>query len=161
VVKSGGKWCGIPDYEVKSLFYGEYQHTIDPKGRVIVPSKFREGLGEKFIVTKGLDNCLFAYSSTEWSHLEAKLKALPFTDKDVRTFVRFFFAGAAECELDKQGRILIPQNLREYADLEKDIYVIGVSTRVEIWDKNKWNNYSSDENISPDQIAEKMASLGI
>jgi MraZ protein len=143
------------------LFYGEYQHSIDPKGRVIMPSKFREDLGERFIVTKGLDNCLFAYSSNEWSSLEAKLKSLPFTDKDVRAFVRFFFAGAAECELDKQGRILIPQNLREYASLEKDIYVIGVSTRVEIWDKNKWDSYSSDENISPDQIAEKMASLGI
>lgn len=143
------------------MFYGEYQHTIDPKGRVIVPSKFREDLGEKFIVTKGLDNCLFVYSSNEWSELESKLKSLPFTDKDVRAFVRFFFAGAAECELDKQGRILIPQNLREYAALEKDIYVIGVSTRVEIWDKSKWDNYSSDDNISPDQIAEKMASLGI
>lgn len=143
------------------MFYGEYQHTVDPKGRVIVPSKFREGLGENFIVTKGLDNCLFAYSKEEWANLEAKLRALPFTDKDVRAFVRFFFAGACECELDKQGRILIPQNLREYASLEKDIYVIGVSTRVEIWDKSKWDVYSSDDNVSADSIAEKMALLGI
>jgi MraZ protein len=104
---------------------------------------------------------LFAYSTEEWSNLEAKLKALPFTDKDVRAFVRFFFAGAAECEVDKQGRILLPQNLREYAGLEKDIYVIGVSTRVEIWDKAKWENYSGDENMSADNIAEKMAMLGI
>jgi len=101
------------------LFYGEYQHSVDAKGRVIIPSKFREGLGEKFILTKGLDNCLFAYSLEEWSNLEAKLRSLPFTDKDVRAFVRFFFAGAAEVEVDKQGRILIPQNLREYAGLEK------------------------------------------
>lgn len=143
------------------MFYGEYQHSVDAKGRVIIPSKFRDGLGEKFIVTKGLDNCLFAYSTEEWSNLEAKLKALPFTDKDVRAFVRFFFAGAAECEVDKQGRILLPQNLREYAGLEKDIYVIGVSTRVEIWDKAKWENYSGDENMSADNIAEKMAMLGI
>lgn len=143
------------------MFYGEYQHSIDPKGRVIVPSKFRDGLGEKFIVTKGLDNCLFAYSSEEWSNLEAKLRTLPFTDKDVRSFIRFFFAGAAECEVDKQGRILIPQNLREYAGLGKDIYVIGVSTRVEVWDKDKWEKYSSDENVSADKLAEKMAMLGI
>ncbi|AEV69003.1 division/cell wall cluster transcriptional repressor MraZ [Acetivibrio clariflavus] len=143
------------------MFYGEYQHSIDVKGRVIMPSKFRDGLGEKFIVTKGLDNCLFVYSLEEWSNLEAKLKSLPFTDKDVRAFVRFFFAGATECETDKQGRILIPQNLREYAGLEKDVYIIGVSTRVEIWDKAKWENYSSDENMSPDNIAEKMAMLGI
>lgn len=143
------------------MFYGEYQHSVDQKGRVIVPSKFREGLGESFIVTKGLDNCLFAYSSDEWTNLENKLKALPFTDKDVRAFVRFFFAGATECEVDKQGRILIPQNLREYAKLEKDIYVIGVSTRVEIWDKSSWESYSGDDNIGADKIAEKMAQLGI
>lgn len=143
------------------MFYGEYQHSVDAKGRVIIPSKFRDGLGEKFIVTKGLDNCLFAYSLEEWSNLEAKLKSLPFTDKDVRAFVRFFFAGATECETDKQGRILIPQNLREYAGLEKDVYVIGVSTRVEIWDKAKWENYSGDENMSAENIAEKMAMLGI
>jgi MraZ protein len=134
---------------------------VDAKGRVIVPSKFRDGLGEKFIVTKGLDNCLFAYSAEEWGNLETKLKSLPFTDKDVRAFVRFFFAGATECEVDKQGRILLPQNLREYAALDKDIYVIGVSTRVEIWDKAKWENYSGDENMSADNIAEKMAMLGI
>ncbi|NLP14019.1 MAG: division/cell wall cluster transcriptional repressor MraZ [Clostridium sp.] len=143
------------------MFYGEYQHSVDTKGRVIIPSKFRDGLGEKFILTKGLDNCLFAYSSEEWTNLETKLRSLPFTDKDVRAFVRFFFAGATECELDKQGRILIPQNLREYASLEKDVYIIGVSTRVEVWDKGKWENYSGDENMSAESIAEKMAMLGI
>lgn len=143
------------------MFIGEYQHSIDPKGRVIIPSKFRDGLGEKFIVTKGLDECLFAYSSEEWSNIETKLKSLPFTDKDVRAFVRFFFAGAAECETDKQGRILIPQNLREHAGLDKEIYVIGVSTRVELWDKSKWENYSGDENVGADKIAEKMSELGI
>ncbi len=143
------------------MFYGEYQHSVDPKGRVIIPSKFREGLGEKFIVTKGLDSCLFAYSPDEWTSLENKLRALPFTDKDVRTFIRFFFSGAAECEVDKQGRILIPQNLREYAGLEKDIAIIGVSSRVELWNKNTWEEYNSDDNMSADKIAEKMSQLGI
>ena len=143
------------------MFYGEFQHTVDPKGRVIVPSTFREELGEKFILTKGLDDCLFVYSKTEWSNLEAKLKTLPLSNKDARAFVRFFFSGATECEVDKQGRILIPQNLRSYAGLEKDIYVIGVSTRVEVWDKAKWETYNGDESLNPDSIAEKMSMLGI
>ena len=143
------------------MFYGEYQHTIDPKGRVIVPAKFREGLGDRFILTKGLDDCLFAYSSEEWSNLEMKLKTLPLSSRDARAFVRFFFSGASECEVDKQGRTLIPSNLREYAKLEKDIYVIGVSTRVEVWDKERWETYSSDDNLSADKIAEKMELLGI
>lgn len=146
---------------MRLLFFGEYQHTVDQKGRVIIPSKIREGLGEKFIITKGLDNCLFAYSSNEWNELEIKLKTLSFADKDARAFVRFFFSGAAESEVDKQGRILIPQNLREYAKLEKDIYIIGVDTRVEIWNKENWEAYSSDENLSADKLAEKMTMLGI
>jgi len=146
---------------VKYLFYGEYQHTIDPKGRVIIPSRFREGLSDKFIMTKGLDNCLFVYSPDEWSNLEAKLKNLPLSSKDARAFIRFFFSGATECEVDKQGRILVPQNLREYAGLEKDVYIIGVSTRVEVWDKDKWENYSEDESLSADKLAEKMEQLGI
>ena len=143
------------------MFYGEFQHTVDPKGRVIMPSTFRDELGEKFIMTKGLDDCLFVYSKTEWGNLEAKLKTLPLTNKDARAFVRFFFSGAAECEADKQGRILIPQNLRTYAGLDKDIYIIGVSTRVEVWDKAKWETYNQDENLNPDSIAEKMSMLGI
>jgi len=146
---------------VKLLFYGEYQHTVDSKGRVIIPSRFREGLGESFILTKGLDDCLFAYSRDEWSNLESKLKTLPLSSKDARAFIRFFFSGATECEVDKQGRILIPQNLRDYAGLEKDVCIIGVSTRVEIWDKAKWESYSSNEDLSPDKIAEKMEQLGI
>jgi len=146
---------------VKTLFYGEYQHTVDAKGRVIIPSRFREGLGERFILTKGLDDCLFAYSSEEWNNLETKLKTLPLTSKDARAFIRFFFSGAAECEVDKQGRILIPQNLRDYAGLDKDVYIIGVSTRVEIWDKAKWESYSNNEDLSADKIAEKMEQLGI
>jgi len=143
------------------LFIGEYEHSVDTKGRVIMPSKLREDIGEKFIVTKGLDGCLFAYSITEWTNFEEKLKTLPLTNKNARDFVRFFLSGAVECEIDKQGRFLIPGNLREYATLEKEIIIIGVGTRIEIWNKEEWKKYSSDENISADEIAENMTMLGI
>lgn len=143
------------------MFIGEYQHTIDPKGRVILPAKFREELGEKFVVTKGLDNCLFVYPNEEWQNLEQRLRTLPLTSKDARAFIRFFFAGATECELDKQGRILIPSNLREHAVLAKDLVIIGVSTRVEIWSKEAWETYNDDSSLDHEAIFEKMAELGI
>lgn len=143
------------------LFIGEYEHSVDSKGRVIMPVKLRDDIGEKFIVTKGLDGCLFAYSQTEWNNFEEKLKTLPLTNKNARDFVRFFLSGAVECEIDKQGRFLIPGNLREYATLEKEIIIIGVGTRIEIWNKEEWKKYSSDENISADEIAENMTMLGI
>lgn len=143
------------------MFIGEYAHSIDVKGRLIMPAKFREELGITFIVTKGLDGCLFVYSKNEWAQFEEKLKSLPFTSKDARTFNRFFFAGAIECEVDKQGRILISQNLRDYASLNKDVVIIGVSNRIEIWDKEKWNDYCNNEDVSPDDIAEKISLLGI
>ena len=142
------------------MFIGEYQHALDIKNRMIVPSKLREELGNKFVITKGLDGCLYAYPLTEWKILEEKLKTLPLTNKDARAFVRFFFAGACEVEMDKQGRGLIPQNLKEYAGIEKDIVSIGVLARVEIWSKEKWNNYN-DSNLDFDSIAEKMSELGI
>ncbi len=143
------------------MFIGEYQHTIDNKGRIIIPSKFRAELGEVFVMTKGLDNCLFVYPKSEWSILEEKLKKLPLTNRDARAFVRFFFSGACECELDKQGRVLIPPNLREHSKLDKDAVVIGVSTRIEIWSKEEWDAYNNDDSLSYDSIAEKMAELGI
>ena len=143
------------------MFIGEYSQRIDEKGRVIIPSKFREELGLSFIVTKGLDGCLFVYSKNEWAMLEEKLKTLPFTSKDARAFNRFLFAGAIECEIDKQGRILISQNLRESAKLSKDIVIIGVGTRIEIWDKETWDHYCNDGDVSPEDIAEKMTELGI
>lgn len=142
------------------MFIGEYQHTIDPKGRVIMPAKFRDDLGDKFIITKGLDNCLFVFPQEEWQSFEKKLRSLPLTSRDARAFTRFFFSGAIECELDKQGRILIPANLRDYAELDKDLVIVGVSSRVEIWSKEKWNAYN-EENLDHDDIAEKMAELGI
>jgi MraZ protein len=144
-----------------AMFMGEYQHAIDSKGRLIVPVKFREDLGDNFVVTKGLDNCLFVYPMNEWKNLEAKLKALPFTKADARAFVRFFFSGATECELDKQGRILLPVNLREYAQLEKDVVVIGVSSRVEIWSKECWENYSIQAEKDYANIAEKIVDFDL
>ena len=143
------------------MFIGEYQHTLDSKGRIIVPSKFREYLGEEFVMTKGLDNCLFVYPKEEWTILEEKLKTLPLTNRDARAFIRFFFAGATECIPDKQGRVLIPANLREHSKLDKDVIVIGVSTRMEIWSKEEWDAYNNDDNLSYESIAEKMAELGI
>jgi MraZ protein len=142
------------------MFIGEYQHALDSKNRMIVPSKFREELSNLFVMTKGLDGCLYAYPMEEWRKLEEKLKSLPMTNKDARAFVRFFFSGAAEIEMDKQGRALIPQNLIEYAGIVKDIVSIGVSTRIEIWSKEKWDEYN-EQNIDFEEIAEKMSELGI
>lgn len=143
------------------MFIGEYQHTLDIKGRIIMPSKFREDLGDNFVVTKGLDTCLFVYSMEEWNIIKDKLKTLPLTNKDARAFVRFFFSGASEASLDKQGRVLLPTNLREHSKLIKDAVVIGVATRIEIWGKEQWEDYNDDDNLSYDSIAEKMAELGI
>lgn len=140
---------------------GQYEHTIDAKGRVIIPAKFREELGDRFVLTKGLDNCLFVYSLEEWKNIEAKLKTLPLTKKDARAFTRFFLAGAVECEIDKQGRILIPANLREHAKIEKDVIFIGVSTRVEIWSKEVWEEYSNNTDVSFEEIAEHLDELNI
>ena len=141
------------------MLIGEYEHTIDAKGRLSMPSKLRRDMGEAFIVTKGLDGCLFAFSQDEWKNFETKLKSLPLSDKNARNFVRFFLAGATECEIDKQGRFLIPSNLRETAKLEKEAIIIGVGTRLEIWNKEVWT--SKDEEISADEIAENMTMLGI
>ena len=158
--RSGRKWFknGV---RWNKVLIGEYEHSLDAKGRLIMPAKLREDLGEKFIITKGLDGCLFGFSQTEWTNFEEKLKTLPLTNKNARDFVRFFLSGATECEIDKQGRFLIASNLREYAGMEKEIAIIGVGTRIEIWNKDKWKKYNSDENISADEIAENMTMLGI
>ncbi|MBQ8278290.1 MAG: division/cell wall cluster transcriptional repressor MraZ [Roseburia sp.] len=141
------------------MFMGEYNHTVDAKGRLIVPSKFRDQLGDEFVVTKGLDGCLFVYTLDEWRKIEEKFRDITATSKDARKFARFFFSGAASCEVDKQGRILLPPVLREYADLQKDVVLAGVLSRVEIWSKDRWleNTYEEDE---MDDIAEHMAELG-
>lgn len=126
-----------------------------------MPAKLREDMGEKFIITKGLDGCLFGFSQNEWENFETKLKTLPLTNKNARDFVRFFLSGAMECEIDKQGRFLISSNLRNVVALEKEVVIIGVGTRIEIWNKDKWKEYNSEENISADDIAENMTMLGI
>lgn len=143
------------------MFMGEYQHSLDAKGRLIIPAKFREELGEGVVLTRGLDNCLFLFPSDEWSILETKLKTLPLTKGGARQFVRFLFSGATECDLDKQGRINLPLNLREFANIEKDAVVIGVSNRVEIWSKEKWDSYVETAEESFEDIAENIVDLGI
>lgn len=140
---------------------GEYHHSIDNKGRLIVPSKFRDELGEMFIITRGLDQCLFGYPLSEWELIEEKLKGLPLTKKDARAFTRFFFSGATESELDKQGRINIPAPLLQYAKLEKECVILGVSNRIEIWSKQIWEDYFSESEESFAEIAENMIGFDI
>lgn len=143
------------------MLIGEYEHSLDAKGRLIMPAKLREDMGEKFILTTGLDGCLFGFSMSEWEKFEDKLKALPITNKNARNFVRFFLSGATECELDKQGRFLIVGKLRENAKLEKDVTIIGTGTRIEIWNKEKWQEHISEENLSIEDIEQNMEELGI
>ena len=132
---------------------------MDTKGRLIIPSKFRELLGEEFIVTKGLDGCLFVFPQNEWLAFEEKLRALPLTQKGARQFTRFFVAGATPCELDKQGRILLPSTLREFAGLDKDVVLAGMLNRIEIWSKAKWMENNAYDDM--DDIAEQMTDLGL
>lgn len=139
-----------------TMFMGEYQHQLDTKGRMIVPAKFRDELTEHFVITRGLDKCLFGYPLDEWKRIEEKLKTLPITKRDARKFMRLFFSGAVEVELDKQGRINIPKNLMEYAGLSKECTVIGVSTRIEIWDRNSWDNFYEDTEEHYEEIAEEL-----
>ncbi len=141
------------------MFMGEYSHSVDAKGRIIMPAKFREQLGDSFVVTKGLDGCLFVYPKEEWALIEERFREHPLTTKDARKFTRFFFAGAAECEIDKQGRVLVPTVLREFAGLEKDVVMVGVLNRIEMWSKSAWEEGSAYEDM--DEIAEHMAELGL
>ena len=143
------------------MFLGEFHHMTDAKHRLILPAKFREALGDRFIITKGLDKCLFVYTDTEWQALHDKVKGLPVTDVAVRRFVRFFFGGAAEGAPDAQGRVMLPAHLREYASITKEIVSLGVSNRIEVWSKENWLDYNNTENEIDGDIAEKMALLGI
>ncbi|MBE7046608.1 MAG: division/cell wall cluster transcriptional repressor MraZ [Ruminococcaceae bacterium] len=140
-------------------FIGEYYHSVDVKGRMNIPVKFRELLGDSFVVTRGLDKCLSIYPTEAFQAFAQKLQSLPISDKNARQFVRFFLSGAVECELDKQGRILLPQSLRMYADISKDVVVTGNGSTIEIWDSNQWNDYNNT--IDPDAIADSMVELGI
>jgi MraZ protein len=143
------------------MFMGEFHHSVDDKGRIIVPAKFRENLGSSFVLTRGLDQCVFAYPQAEWIQLEQKLKALPFTKADARAFTRFFFSGACEVDLDKQGRIVLPSNLRTFANLTKECVVLGVSSRVEIWDRSIWESYYAKSEESFNEIAESIVDFDL
>ena len=142
------------------MFMSEYIHTIDTKGRLIIPSKFRETLGEQFVVSKGMDGCLYIYANDDWAAFEKKLVSLPtMTSEKARMFSRFFLAGAAQVELDKQGRILLPSNLRTFAGLDKDVVLVGVGSRIEIWDKEKYDHINEDMNM--EEIARAMEEMGL
>ena len=143
------------------MFMGEYQHTLDAKGRMRIPVKFKEELGDKFVVTRGTGKCLFVFAPDEWQAFAQKLKSLPLTDKSIQMFVRLFFAGASEVEVDAQGRILLPANLREHAGLEKDVRVIGADSRVEIWSEKNWNELNALASDEYEDILAHMAQYGI
>jgi len=142
------------------MLMGEFNHNIDSKGRLIIPAKFRDELGENFIVTRGLDGCLFGYPQSAWKELEENLKKLPVAKKDARQFTRFFYSGAIECSLDKQGRINLPDSLIKYASLEKSCYLIGVSDRFEIWSEERWKKVSSEAEESFEDLAEELTDFG-
>ena len=138
------------------MFIGEYHHTIDDKGRIIIPAKFREELGSEFIITRGIENCLFVYSMENWNRITNKLNSLPFTKKDARNFVRFFMSGATNVELDKQGRVNVTSPLVQYAKLIKDCVVIGTGDRLEIWSQEAWDAFFDSTKDSMSDIAENL-----
>jgi MraZ protein len=143
------------------MFIGEYQHNLDSKGRIAIPVKFRREIGTGAIITRGLDHCLFVFSAKEWEMLAQKLNAMPFAKSDARAFARLMLAGAMEADIDKQGRVLIPDYLRNYSALKKQVIVAGVYSRLEIWDLESWRQYKSKIESSGDEIAEKLGELGI
>ncbi len=143
------------------MLMGEFQHNLDAKGRLFMPVKLREALGTKFVLTKGLDGCLFVYDLEQWRLLEAKLNSLPMTRKGARDFNRFFFGGAAEGECDKQGSVLLPVNLREFAGLDKNAVIVGVGNRAEIWDAERWNAYNEENAEDVGELAEQLADLDL
>lgn len=143
------------------MFKSQYNHTIDAKGRLSIPSKFRDVLGDEFVITKGMDGCLFAYTNEAWEEFERKLSTLPtLTNKNARQFVRFFMAGAASVDIDKQGRILMPNHLKTHAALEKDVVLVGAGTRIEIWSLERWESMNPDDK-DMDDIAEGIEDLGL
>ena len=143
------------------MFMGEYHHSIDDKGRMIIPSKFREELGDKFIITRGIENCLFVYPVKNWEQIVTKLESLPFTKKDARNFTRFFLSGATVAEFDKQGRINITSPLISYANIEKECVIIGTGDRLEIWSSANWNNFFDSAKDNMSDIAENLFSESV
>lgn len=143
------------------MFIGEFSHNLDDKGRLAIPAKFRRELSKGAVVTKGLDNCLFLYTKTEWGQLAEKLAALPFSQSNSRAFSRHMLAGAMDVEIDTQGRAVLPEYLRAFAGLKKNVVLAGLYSRVEIWDEIKWNDYKKATEANSNEIAEKMAELGV
>jgi MraZ protein len=143
------------------MFIGEYQHSIDGKGRLAIPQKFRKQLAGKAVVTRGLDDCLFVYSLIEWKKLAEKLAALPFSQTNSRALARLMLAGAMDVDIDSQGRVLVPDYLRKYAGLKKNVVVAGLYSRVELWDKAAWEKYSAHAEKKAEDIAEQMGALGV
>ena len=143
------------------MLLGEYKHSIDTKGRLAVPAKFREAMTRGAIITRGLDHCLFVFTKIEWEKLAEKLIALPIAQANSRAFARLMLAGATDVELDSQGRVLIPEYLRQYAGLSKQAVVAGLYNRIEVWDKEEWEKYKAKTESASDEIAEKLGELGI
>ena len=143
------------------MLTGEFNHSIDSKGRLIIPSKLRDSLGEHFVITKGMDGCLFVYPENEWEAFEKKLRTLPLTNKKARDFKRFFLGSAVDGEIDKQGRVLISSSLRTYASLEKEVVLAGVLDKVEIWSKEAWDARTNDIEENIEDIASDMEDLGL
>ncbi|KKQ27311.1 MAG: Protein MraZ [Candidatus Magasanikbacteria bacterium GW2011_GWC2_37_14] len=143
------------------MFIGEYSHNLDEKGRLAVPKKFRLDLAKGAIVTKGLDNCLFLYTKSEWQKLAEKLANLPFAQANTRAFARLMLAGAMDVEIDKQGRVMLPEYLRIFAGFKKEVIVAGLYSRLELWDSGKWNVYKKKTETESNKIAEQMAELGV
>ena len=154
MVKSVTKWR-----KVVIMFMGEYNHTLDAKGRITIPAKFRDTLGDSFVVTKGMDGCLFVFDNNEWEVFSEKLHSLPILDKETRQFTRFFLSGADTVSVDKMGRILLPQNLRDFADITHDVVLAGIGSRIEIWSRERWDGTVTFDDM--DEIAKHMAGLGI
>jgi MraZ protein len=157
VEESGFKWSDGGDVGV---MMGEYSHALDDKGRIIIPARLRDDLDNHFVMTKGLDGCLFLYPMAEWSKLEDRLKALPLTNANARAFQRLFLAGAQDVELDRQSRVTIPPRLREYAAVVKDVVLVGVSNRVELWSLENWQKYQGQAQAGYEDVAEKMVDFG-
>lgn len=156
--------CGKPSEKIdfiSNMLIGEYQHNLDKKKRLMIPAKVRKSLGNEMIVTKGLDNCLFVYPMSEWKKLTDKLSTLPLSQGNARGFARLLLAGASEAQLDSLGRILIPDYLKEYAHLNKDVVIVGVYSRMEIWDKSAWQEYRSRSEQSGNELAEQLGAMGI
>lgn len=138
------------------MLLGEFHHNIDDKGRLVIPTKFREDLGQEFILTRGIEKCLYVYSKTEWEKLVGKLNTLPFTKKVTRTFTRFFYSGATACEFDKSGRMSITSPLVSYAGLDKECIIIGVNDHLEIWDSKAFEEFINDNSDIIEDIAENL-----